>query len=259
LESLAVLLGRPDLGKAAREIVRSLAHRPDIALRDARLLCPVVAPAKVLCIGLNYRDHMLETKVAEQPYPAVFPRFADTLVPHGAPLLRPHNSAALDFEGELAVVIGKGGRHISESSAMEHVGGYACFNDASLRDWQFHTSQVTPGKNFPGTGAFGPYVVTCDEAPPVASMQLLTRLNGQVMQSASVGDLVYPIPQLIAYCSAFTRLSPGDVIATGTPSGVGNRRTPKVFMRPGDSIEVEITGVGTLVNSIVDEPPAAGT
>lgn len=164
LESLAALLGRPDLGEA-REVVRSLEHRPDIALRDARLLCPSVAPAKVLCIGLNYRDHLLETKVAEQPYPAVFPRFADTLVPHGAPLLRPHNSEALDFEGELAVVIGKGGRHISESSAMEHVGGYACFNDASLRDWQFHTSQVTPGKNFPGTGAFGPYIVTCDEAP----------------------------------------------------------------------------------------------
>jgi 2-keto-4-pentenoate hydratase/2-oxohepta-3-ene-1,7-dioic acid hydratase in catechol pathway len=212
-----------------------------------------VNPTKILCVGLNYDDHRRETGRLESKYPTIFTRYADSLVAHGADIVRPHVSTSLDFEGELAVVIGRGGRYISAQDAMRHVAGYTCHNDATLRDWQRHTTQFTPGKTFPGTGPLGPYLVTADELPDLDKQTLVTRLNDVVVQSASLGDMIFSIPVLIEYLSAFTPLSPGDIIATGTPGGVGFKREPPLFMKPGDRVEVEISGVGRLVNGVVDE------
>jgi 2-keto-4-pentenoate hydratase/2-oxohepta-3-ene-1,7-dioic acid hydratase in catechol pathway len=217
---------------------------------------PVIPnPSKILCVGLNYDEHRKETGRAESAYPAIFTRFADTLVGHQMPIRLPTASRMLDYEGELAVVIGKPGYRVPAEQAMSIVAGYACFNDASLRDWQRHTHQFTPGKNFPGTGGFGPELVTADEIGPdtLAARAIQTRLNGAVMQSAHLGDMIFPVPQIIEYLSGFTPLAPGDVIATGTPGGVGFRRDPQVFMGVGDSIEVSIDGVGRLTNSIAPE------
>ena len=211
-------------------------------------------PQKFLCVGLNYKTHVAETKRDDSPYPSLFTRFADTLAAHGDTVLRPAFSERFDWEGELAVVIGRGGRAISQAQAFEHVAGYACFNDVSVRDWQKHTHQWTPGKNFPGTGPLGPWFVTADEVPDVNALTLETRLNGEVMQHASLADLIFTIPVLIEYISRFTPLSPGDVIATGTPGGVGDRRTPPLYMKDGDVVEVEITGLGTLRNRIGTAP-----
>lgn len=226
---------------------------PDLPLASVRLLPPIPRPNKILGVGLNYREHVAETDMKAMPYPTLFIRFPDSVVASGQPIVRPVNSLALDFEGELAIVIGKGGRHIAPEDAAGHVGGYACFNDASIRDWQFHTTQVIPGKNFPGVGSFGPWIVTPEEMPPLASLRISTRLNGETMQDASLGDMIFSVADIIAYCSAFTPLSPGDVIATGSPAGIGNRRTPKLFMKPGDVVEVEVDGIGTLVNPITAE------
>ncbi len=178
-------------------------------------------------------------------------RFTDTLAANGAPLVRPTVSDNFDFEGELALIIGKGGRHIAEDRALDHVAGYACFNDGSIRDWQKHS--VSAGKNFPSTGGFGPWMVTKDEIPDPAALTLTTRLNGAEVQHAGTDMLIFPIPRLIAYVSAFTALNPGDVIATGTPEGVGLTRTPPLWMKPGDVVEVEISGIGTLRNPVVAE------
>ncbi len=226
----------------------------DHALADITYLPVIPNPAKVLCVGLNYEGHRLETNSAKTDNPQIFSRFTDTLIGHRAPILRPKVSEALDFEGELAVIIGKPGRHIDEGRALDYVAGYACFNDGSLRDFQRHTTQFIPGKNFPDTGGLGPWMVTPDEAPPADSMQLTTRLNGEVVQSDSTADLIFSVAKVIAYCSSFTQLAPGDVIATGTPSGVGYRRTPPLFMKPGDVVEVEIDGVGVLTNPIAEAP-----
>lgn len=215
---------------------------------------PVIPnPGKILCIGLNYEDHRVETGRAETGHPAVFTRFADTQIGHQAAILRPRVSTVLDYEGELAIVIGKGGRYISREDAMDHVAGYACYNDATIRDWQRHTIQFTPGKNFPGTGAFGPVLVTADEVPDYRALKLETRVNGEVVQSAGLDQLIFTIPVLIEYCSGFTKLSPGDVIATGTPGGVGFKREPQLLLKPGDQVEVDISGIGTLVNGVGDE------
>ena len=214
---------------------------------------PIDNPSKILCIGLNYETHRKETGRAEAAYPAVFTRFADSQVGHGANIVRPRVSTDLDYEGELAVVIGRAGRYISEAKAMEHVAGYACYNDATLRDWQRHTHQFTPGKNFPGTGAFGPYLLTADEVADYTAFRLMTRVNGLIVQDARLDQLIFPIPRLIAYCSSFTPLSPGDIIATGTPGGVGFKRTPPVFLQPGDTVEVHIQGLAILSNHVVDE------
>lgn len=224
--------------------------RPE-ALADVTLLPPIADPGKIICIGLNYRAHVAEAGRALPEQPSLFVRFTDTLVAQGAPLLCPKVSDNFDFEGELAVVIGKGGRHIGEDQAMEHVAGYACFNDGSVRDWQKHS--VSAGKNFPQTAGFGPWLVTRDEIPDPAALTLTTRLNGEVVQHAGTDMLIFPIPRLIAYVSAFTALSPGDVIATGTPEGVGLGRTPPLWMKPGDVVEVEISGIGTLRNPVVAE------
>ena len=247
--SLRAMLTAGLMGEARR-----LSHAgPDFALDAVRLLPPVPDPAKMLGVGLNYREHIDETDYKPVPYPTLFVRFADTVVGSGSAIVRPINSQALDFEGELAVVIGKGGRHIPPERAADHIAGFACFNDASIRDWQFHTTQVIPGKNFPAVGGFGPALVTLDELPAREEMSLTTRLNGAVMQHASLSEMIFSVENIIAYCSSFTPLSPGDVIATGSPAGIGNRRNPKVFMKPGDIVEVEITVLGILVNPIEAE------
>jgi len=215
------------------------------------LLLPALpTPGKIICVGLNYKTHVAETKRDDSAYPSLFTRFVDTLAAHGDTILRPPFSERFDFEGELAVVIGRGGRHISQAQAFDHIAGYACFNDITVRDWQRHTHQWTPGKNFPATGPLGPWLVTADEVGDVNALTLETRLNGEVMQHASLADLIFTIPVLIEYISRFTPLAPGDVIATGTPGGVGDRRTPPVYMKGGDVVEVEITGLGTLRNNI---------
>jgi 2-keto-4-pentenoate hydratase/2-oxohepta-3-ene-1,7-dioic acid hydratase in catechol pathway len=215
-----------------------------------RALPVIPNPTKFICVGLNYKTHVAETKRGDSEHPSLFIRFNDTLAAHEDEVPAPAFSERIDWEGELALVIGKGGRHIPKAQAFEHVAGYACLNDISVRDWQRHTHQFTPGKNFPGTAPFGPCLVTRDEVPDVTRLELETRVNGQVMQHASVGDLIFDIPTVIEYVSRFTPLSPGDVIATGTPGGVGDRREPPLYMKAGDVVEVEITGLGILRNRI---------
>ena len=215
---------------------------------------PVIPnPDKILCIGLNYETHRKETGRTEVENPTVFARFANSQTGHLANIIRPRVSKDLDFEGELAVIIGKPGRYISRAAAWDHIAGYACYNEGSVRDYQRHTHQFTPGKNFPQTGAFGPWMVTPDEAGDLAPLRLQTRLNGQVVQDATISQMIFGIPQQIEYCSSFTRLEPGDVIVTGTPGGVGSRRTPPLWMKPGDVVEVEIDRIGLLRNGIADE------
>jgi 2-keto-4-pentenoate hydratase/2-oxohepta-3-ene-1,7-dioic acid hydratase in catechol pathway len=228
----------------------------DARLDEVTLLPPIPDPAKIICVGLNYEAHRIETGRDKMKYPVLFTRFADTQVGHGQPLVKPLESDKFDFEGELAVVIGRGGRRIAEEAAMQHVAGYSCYHDGSVRDWQGHSPQFTPGKNFPGTGGFGPWLVTPDEAPPPHEMVLTTRLNGAEMQKSGVSDLIFSVPQLIAYISRFTALTPGDVIATGTPGGVGYARKPPIYMKAGDIAEVAITGIGTLVNPVIAEKSA---
>lgn len=224
-----------------------------LAIADVVLLPVVPNPRKIFCVGHNYESHRQETGRAKVDHPSIFTRFADTLVAEGQPIVRPLISQNLDYEGELAVVIGRGGRAISEQKALEHVAGYACFNDASIRDWQWHTSQFTPGKNFPATGGFGPWLVTPDEAGDLSAVHVQTRLNGQVVQDQAIGEMVFSIAKIIAYISTFTPLLPGDVIATGTPGGVGAKRTPPLWMKAGDKVEVEIGPIGRLTNRIIDE------
>lgn len=221
-----------------------------IPLAAVRLLPVIPDPAKILCIGLNYEDHRNETKRPNSDYPTVFTRFPDAQVGHDQLLLKPAASDRFDYEAELAVVIGKPGRNIAQADALDHVAGYACFNDGSIRDWQRHTSQFTPGKNFPGSGSFGPALVTPDEVGDYRKLPIQLRLNGEVMQNASLSDLIFPIERLIAYCSSFTALAPGDVIVTGTPGGVGDRREPPVHLKDGDLVEVDIGIVGRLANRV---------
>jgi len=247
----------PDLKSAmAPEGIADLAaavegQAADFALGDVTLDAVIPRPDKIICVGLNYESHRKETGRDKSANPTLFARFANSQMGHGAPIIRPHVSDKLDYEGEIAVIIGKAGRYIKEADAMDHVAGYSCYNDATLRDWQRHTSQFLPGKTFVATGGFGPWMITADEAPE--TFELTTRLNGEVMQNATSDMMIFSIPEIIAYCSSFTELVPGDVIATGTPGGVGFKRDPAVFMKPGDSVEVEISGIGTLVNPIEDE------
>jgi 2-keto-4-pentenoate hydratase/2-oxohepta-3-ene-1,7-dioic acid hydratase in catechol pathway len=215
---------------------------------------PVIPnPDKIFCVGLNYELHRKETGRAVVEHPTIFTRFANTQTGHMTNIVRPHVSTHLDFEGELAVIIGKAGRYIESERAFDHVAGFACYNDASVRDWQYHTHQFTPGKNFPQTGGFGPWMVTPDELSDLASRGIMTRLNGETVQQAKLGDMIFDIPTLIEYCSSFNPLVPGDVIVTGTPGGVGVKRTPPLWMKAGDVVEVEIDGIGVLHNGIADE------
>lgn len=230
-----------------------LAPLPRVALADVTFLPVIENPGKVLCIGINYATHVRETGREMPTYPMIFTRFADSQVAHLQPIIRPKASHKLDFEGELAVVIGKTARHVKAADALEYVAGYACYNDGSVRDWQKHTIQFVPGKNFPRTGGFGPWLVTCDEIGDPQDLELTTRLNGEVMQHTRTSDMIFDVRHLIEYCSTFTELAPGDVIVSGTTGGVGAFREPPVWMKPGDTVEVEISGIGILRNSIADE------
>ena len=223
------------------------------ALGDIVFLPPTQGVGRVFCIGLNYGKHVIEAGRALPDYPSIFMRFHESQVGHEQGIVRPTVSHEFDFEGELAFVIGRGGRRIAESAALAHVAGYTCFEDNAVRDWQRHAQQATAGKNFARSGAAGPWIVTPDEAPALADMAMTTRLNGEVMQSDTPGSLIFPVERLIAYISSFTPLHPGDLIATGSPEGVGATRDPQVWMTPGDRLEVEISGIGTLSNTVVAE------
>jgi 2-keto-4-pentenoate hydratase/2-oxohepta-3-ene-1,7-dioic acid hydratase in catechol pathway len=246
------------LAKGDRNAARDLAasKSPDIALSDV-VLAPVIPdPDKIICVGMNYHEHVAEIGRTVTEKPALFARFAGSQVGHLQPMIKPAVSDAFDYEGELAVVIGKAGRHIRAEHALDHVAGYACYNEGSIRDWQRHTSQFLAGKTFAGTGAFGPWLVTSDEIGDPATLTLETRLNGARVQHTTTDKLITAIPELIAYCSTILPLLPGDVIVTGTPGGVGLKRTPPLFMQPGDTVEVEISGIGVLRNPVVAEAPA---
>ncbi len=226
-------------------------EKPDCRLADVDLLPPIPDPEKILCVGLNYKSHVAETGREMPANPSLFGRFTNTLVADGKPIIRPKASSHLDYEGELAMVIGKRGRNIAEADALSHVAGYSCFNDGSLRDYQKHS--VTAGKNFQSTGGFGPWIVTADAIGDPAKLDLATRLNGQQVQHSNTALLIYSLPKIISYISEFTTLEPGDVIATGTPEGVGARRDPPLWMKAGDVVEVEIAGIGRLRNPVVDQ------
>jgi acylpyruvate hydrolase len=230
---------------------RTLAHSPGIDLKAVRLLPPVPAPPKILCVGLNYDDHLQESGLKKPTYPEIFARFATSLIAHQEPIRRPGESTSLDYEAELAVVIGKPGRRISQKQALDHVAGYSLFNDATLRDFQLRTPQWTMGKNFDGTGSFGPWLVTPDALPPGArGLRIQGRLNGRVMQDSRTDLLIFSVPALIEMISVAMSLERGDVIITGTPGGVGAARKPPVFMKAGDIYEVEIEGIGILTNPV---------
>ena len=235
-------------------IGRSLGQSPAIDLNAVRLLPPVPVPSKILCVGLNYDDHLEESGLKKPAYPEIFARFATSLIAHQEPIRRPHESIALDYEAELAVVIGKPGRRIPQEQALHHVAGYSLFNDASVRDFQLRTPQWTMGKNFDGTGSFGPWLVTPDAVPPGArGLRIQGRLNGRVMQDAHTDLLIFGVPALIEMISVAMSLERGDVIITGTPGGVGAARKPPVFMQPGDIFDVEIEGLGVLTNSVEED------
>jgi acylpyruvate hydrolase len=225
-----------------------------IDLNAVRILPPVPKPPKIICVGLNYDDHLEESGLKKPVYPEIFARFATSLIAHGETIRRPPESSTLDYEAELAVVIGRRGRRIRPGEALDYVAGYSLFNDATIRDFQLRTPQWTMGKNFDATGAFGPWLVTPDAVPPGArGLRIQGRLNGRVMQDARTEQLIFGVSDLIEMTSVAMSLEPGDVIITGTPGGVGAARKPPVYMRPGDVFEVEIEGMGVLRNPVQDE------
>lgn len=244
------LIGADAFALAAAEVGKGI---PEYRLDDVLLLPVIPNPEQIFCIGLNYADHVAETQRQSTERPMIFMRVPASQVGHNQPMLRPAESEKFDYEGEIAIIIGKGGRRISEEESWDHIAGYACYNDGSIRDWQLHTAQWGPGKNFYRTGSFGPWMVTADEIPANAEMTLVTRLNGVELQRATTPQLIHSIPKLIAYISTFTPLSPGDVIVTGTPGGIGLKRTPPLFLKPGDVVEIEVDRIGTLVNTVENE------
>ncbi len=249
----------PTLGSALRHsaaVVRDIVAGEIRALNEVQLLPPIYDPGKIICVGRNYRGHVEEAALQLPDYPSLFTRFPDTLVASGAPLVCPEMSTSFDFEGEIAIIIGKGGRHIDEDKALEHIFGYAAFNDASVRDIQLKHS-LTAGKNFHKTGGFGPCIRTANSIDDYRNLELVTRLNGVEMQRGSLRQLIFSVPFLVSYISRFTPLSGGDIILTGTPDGVGAVRKPPVWLKPGDTIEVNIPEIGTLSNTIAAEEDLA--
>ena len=237
----------------AADALADLAADSDGQAFDAssvKFLPTIPNPDKVICVGVNYRPHLAEMGHDPPDHPVIFVRFANSQTGHGQPIIKPRASGQYDFEGELGVVIGRAARHVSRDAAFEHVAGYTCFMDGTARDWQKHSTQFTPGKNFHHSGAMGPYLVSRDEVLDVTSLSLQTRVNGAVMQEGRVNELIFDIPNLIEYLSTFTELLPGDVIATGTPGGVGAARTPPVWLSDGDEVAVDIGGIGVLVNPV---------
>ena len=247
---LKTLLAKDLLGAAAEA---AKTHPFTLKYSHLTLLPVIPNPGQIFCIGLNYGEHVRETGKEITETPVIFLRLPESQVAHGQDIVRPPESHRLDYEAEIAIVIGKPGRRIKEEDAWDHIAGYACYNDGSVRDWQVATSQWTPGKNFYKTGGFGPWMVTSDEIPAGKVMRLQTILNGQVLQDTTTDKMIHNIPRQIAYISTFIPLSPGDVIVTGTPGGVGNKRTPQVFMKPGDVCEIVVDAIGTLRNGIRDE------
>lgn len=231
----------------------SCGDQADLPLQGLEYAPTITDPAKILCVGLNYKEHQEETGRGGEGFPTIFVRFAAAQMGHLQPMVRPIESATLDFEGEIAMIIGKGGRRISRANALSHVVGFGIYNDGSVREYQRQTSQFTPGKNFSNTGGFGPWMMTVDEIGDLSQMEITTRLNGEVMQHAPASLLVHGFAELIEYCSTFIDLEPGDVIVTGTPGGVGAARKPPVFMDDGDQIEVEVKPIGILRNPVVGE------
>ncbi|KAF1066262.1 fumarylacetoacetate hydrolase family protein [Variovorax sp.] len=244
---LKALIAADLLAEAAAAVGQASAT---LALSELQLLPVIPNPGKIVCVGLNYGEHVRETgrEITEQP--TLFLRVAESQLAHGEDIVLPPESTRLDYEGEIAVVIGRGGRRIAEADAWAHIAGYACYNDGSIRDWQTATPQWTAGKNFWRTGGFGPWMVTRDEIADGRVMTLVTRLNGQEMQRTTTDKLIHSIPRQIAHISAFTPLAAGDVIVTGTPGGVGAKRNPPVWMKPGDSVEIEVDAIGMLRNGI---------
>jgi 2-keto-4-pentenoate hydratase/2-oxohepta-3-ene-1,7-dioic acid hydratase in catechol pathway len=240
-------------GNGFAQIRPHMTATPDYQQSDITFLPVITNPARIVCVGLNYQDHVVETGRDNTEQPAIFLRLPESQVGHRQPILRPRESKSLDFEAEIAVIIGKPGRRISLKDAWDHIAGYSCYNDGSVRDWQRHTIQWTAGKNFARTGGFGPWMVTADDIPPGTRMTLSCRLNGERMQHATTEQMIFKIPKIIEYVSTWTTLEPGDVLVTGTPGGVGARRTPPLWMKPGDTVEVEIDKVGVLVNAIADD------
>ena len=248
-----IALGKPGMD-AATSAAKSSSTQTRIDQAGASWLPPVLRPGKIFCLGLNYGDHAAEGGNAKPEYPSFFMRGATSLIGHRAPLLRPIVSTKLDYEAELAVIIGKSARHLNPRNALEAVAGYSCFNDGSLRDYQRKTAQWTIGKNFDATGGFGPWFVSADELPPGASgLKIESRLNGQVMQSDNTRNMLFPVIETLCLITEAITLEPGDVIVMGTPAGVGYARKPPVWMKAGDLIEIEIEGIGTLANTVVDE------
>lgn len=247
----------PDLKAAVTAglagVAEAVADAATFPIAEVEWLPVIPNPDKILCVGLNYETHRKETGRSEVENPTIFARYANSQTGHLAPIVRPKVSTELDYEGELAVIIGKPGRYITREDALDHVAGYANYNDGSIRDFQRHTHQFTPGKNFMDTGAFGPWMMTPDELGPLDDLRLQTRLNGEVVQDATFGQMIFDIARQIEYTSTFTRLEPGDVIVSGTPGGVGAKRQPPLWMKPGDIVEVEIDRLGILRNPIIDE------
>jgi len=234
-----------EMGRAAQGVA------PDQKLAGLRYLPAIPNPEKIMCVGINYKSHAAEHGTEAPKMPNIFTRFVNTLVAHEGEMIRPKVSTSFDFEGELAIVIGKPGRHIKPDDALGHIAGYTCFCDATVRD--FTKYSLVASKNFAASGPLGPWIVTADEIPDPTRLTLTTRLNGQEMQRSGTDMLIHSIPAIIAFCSLFTPLTPGDIIATGTPDGIGAKRTPPVWMKAGDVLEVEVSGIGTLRNKIVDE------
>ena len=247
LPDLKALIAADRLAEAAAFAASATAT---LQLSQVTLLPVIPNPGKIVCVGLNYSDHVLETGRETTEKPALFLRVAESQAAHGGAIMLPPESSRLDYEGEIAIVIGRGGRRISESDAWAHIAGYACYNDGSVRDWQSATSQWTAGKNFWRTGGFGPWMVTRDEIADNRVMTLVTRLNGQEMQRTTTDKMIHDIPRQIAHISAFTPLAPGDVIVSGTPGGVGAKRVPPVWMKAGDVVEVEVDAIGVLRNVV---------
>lgn len=254
---LADVAGPTDLaGLLAPAKVMALAAAAESAtnLTDpdtVELLAPIAPGARIFCVGLNYHDHVQETKRELPPVPSIFMRTRESYVGHGGKLLRSHLSEQFDFEGELGVVIGRAGRYIDEARAMEHVGGYTCCDDGSVRDYQRQSTTV--GKCFDASGAIGPHIVTADEIADLDTLTLVTRLNGKEVQRATLDQMIYRVPTIISYVSRFTELRPGDIISTGTPAGVGSRREPPLWMKDGDILEIDISSIGVLRATVVDQ------
>jgi 2-keto-4-pentenoate hydratase/2-oxohepta-3-ene-1,7-dioic acid hydratase in catechol pathway len=253
--TLADFIGSSDF--ASRDKIAA-GLKAELALNDVKLLPVIPRPEKIVCLVRNYMDHHQEVLAAGMhrelsEFPPIFLRVWRSQVAHGEPIIRPKVSEQLDWEGEMAVIIGKAGRHIAKEDAFQHIAGYACYNDASIREWQFHAKQIAAGKNFQGTGAFGPWMVTADEVPEPENLKLELRINGKTEQSSNTSNLIFKIPTIVNYCSTIFELVPGDVLVTGTPAGVGWSRKPPQFMKHGDTVEVEIEKLGILRNPVVNE------